>query len=48
MGYKTFEKDNDIYFRYISKKKKTINSIYIKKKEPNNNPFSVLKNINFK
>jgi ATP-dependent RNA helicase SUPV3L1/SUV3 len=48
MGYKTFEKDNDIYFKYISGKKMLKNNIYIKKKQSNNNPFDILKNINFK
>ena len=44
MNYKTLEKDNDIYFRYSPKKqiKKTF-----KKTASLNNPFKVLKNLNF-
>ena len=42
MNYKIFEKDNDIYFRYIPIKK------IFKKVISNNSPFKVLKNINFK
>jgi ATP-dependent RNA helicase SUPV3L1/SUV3 len=44
MNYKTFEKDKDIYFKYSPQKKikkgfKKISSL--------NNPFKVLKNLNF-
>jgi ATP-dependent RNA helicase SUPV3L1/SUV3 len=42
MNYKILERDNDIYFRYIPIKK------VLKKITPNNSPFKVLKNINFK
>ena len=44
MNYKTYEKDNDIYFKYVPKNK---NKKYFKKTEPSNNPFKVLKNLNF-
>ena len=44
MSYKVFEKDNDVYFKYNPKKqfKKTFTKINSK-----NNPFKVLKNLNF-
>ena len=44
MNYNTLEKDNDIYFKYSPKKqiKKSF-----KKTAPLNNPFKVLKNLNF-
>ena len=44
MNYKTLEKDNDIYFKYSPKKQ--IKKAF-KKKAPLNNPFKVLKNLNF-
>ena len=44
MNYKTYEKDSDIYFKYAPKK---IIKKNFKKIEPSNNPFKVLKNINF-
>ena len=46
MSYNSFTKNNDIYFKYVTfknKKKDSLQNIY--KKE---NPFSILKNINFK
>jgi ATP-dependent RNA helicase SUPV3L1/SUV3 len=44
MHYKTYEKDNEIYLKYnpIKKIKKSF-----KKMSPSNNPFKILKNINF-
>ena len=46
MNYKTSEKNNEFYFKYkflIKQKiKKSINNI-----QKNDNPFNVLKNINF-
>ena len=44
MNYKIKEKDNEIYFKYMPKKitKKNIN-----KKITKENPFGILKNINF-
>ena len=44
MNYKTYEKENNIYFRY--KPRKMIKKVF-KKVEPSNNPFKVLKDINF-
>ena len=43
MNYKTFEKDNDIFFKYSPKKqiKKTF-----KKIDTSNSPFKILKNLN--
>ena len=46
MKYKTFEKNNDFYFRYSPIKQK-IKKI-IKKNDITDNPFNVLKKINFK
>ena len=46
MSYSSFTKNNDIYFKYVTfknKKKDSLQNIY--KKE---NPFNILKNINFK
>ena len=45
MNYKTFEKDNHIYFKYIPSKK-----IYKKetKKKDYDNPFNVLSQLNLK
>ena len=44
MNYKTLDKDKDIYFIYNPQKK--IKNTF-KKKTPINNPFKVLKNLNF-
>ena len=44
MNYKTYEKDNDLYFKYNPKKK--IKKTF-KKIDTSNSPFKVLKNINF-
>ena len=44
MNYKTYEKDNDLYFKYNPKKKIKKN---FKKIDTSNSPFKVLKNINF-
>ncbi|MDA9071345.1 helicase-related protein [Candidatus Pelagibacter sp.] len=43
MNYKTYEKENDIYFKYNPKKK--IKKIY-RKIDSSNSPFKVLKNLN--
>jgi len=49
MDYKTFTKDNDLYFRYLPNKKIKKQFISKKSKKINNdNPFNVLKKINFK
>ena len=45
MDYKTYEKNNDIYFQYSPKKEK-IKKIF-KKINTADSPFKVLKNINF-
>ena len=45
MNYKTFEKDKDVYFRYNPQKK--IKKTF-KKTASLNNPFKILKNLNFK
>jgi len=44
MNYKTFEKNKDIYFKY-SPQKQTKHTF--KKITPSNNPFKVLKDLNF-
>ena len=44
MNYKTIEKNNDIYFKYNPKKQ--IKKIF-KRVNSSNNPFKVLKNLNF-
>ena len=44
MNYKTFEKNNENYFKYAPIKK---SRKFVQTKERKNNPFSVLKNINF-
>ena len=46
MNYKSYEKDKKLYFKYFPKKNKTLNENkqFINK----NNPFNVLKEINFK
>jgi len=46
MSYKTYEKENEFYFKYFPTKRSV--KTFIKKKEPNNNPFGVLKSISFK
>ena len=46
MNYKTFEENNEFYFKYVPTKQK-IKKI-IKKEQETDNPFNVLKNINFK
>ena len=46
MGYKVKEKDNEYYFKYTLLKNKI--KKYTSKKEMNDNPFSILKNISFK
>ena len=45
MNYKTVKKDNEYYFKY-SPNKKRIKKIFENKKT--DNPFNILKNINFK
>ena len=45
MGYKTSEKNNEYYFKYKPNKK--MNKNFNKKSQAINNPFEVLKNINF-
>ena len=45
MGYKTSEKNNEYYFKYKPNKK--MNKNFNKKIQAINNPFEVLKNINF-
>ena len=42
MNYKTYERNNDIYFKYTPKKIKKP----FKKNNPSNNPFKILKNLN--
>ena len=44
MNYKVYEKDKDVYFKYTPKDKIKRN---LKKKEPLNNPFKILKNLSF-
>jgi len=46
MNYKTFEKNNENYFKYIQTKPKV--KKFINKNPKDDSPFSVLKNINFK
>ena len=46
MNYKTYKKNNDLYFKYTPKKQKI--KKFIEKKAIKDNPFKVLKNINFK
>jgi len=46
MNYKTFEENNEFYFKYVPTKQKIKKTI--KKEQENDNPFNVLKNINFK
>ena len=46
MNYKSYEKDKKLYFKYFPKKNKTLNEN--KQFTNKNNPFNVLKEINFK
>ena len=46
MNYKTFEKNNENYFKYI--KEKPRGKKFINKNYNNDNPFNVLKNLSFK
>jgi len=46
MDYKTFEKNNEFYFKYMPVKQKT--KKFINKNLIKNNPFNILKKINFK
>ena len=46
MNYKTYKKNDDLYFKYSPKKHKI--KKFIEKKTIKDNPFKVLKNINFK
>ena len=49
MNYKTFTKDNDLYFKYLPNKKIKKQFISRKNNKINNeNPFKVLSEINFK
>ena len=45
MNYKTYEKDKEIYFKYSPNKNKF--KKFIKNNQLNDNPFKILKNINF-
>ena len=45
MGYKTFDKNNEIFFKYLPKRGKNANVPSRKNKD---NPFSILSEINFK
>ena len=45
MNYKIYEKDKETYFKYSPNKSKS--KKFIKNNQPNDNPFKVLKNINF-
>jgi len=45
MNYKIYEKDKETYFKYSPNKSKS--KKFIKNSQPNDNPFKVLKNINF-
>ena len=44
MNYNVFEKDNDVFFKYVPKKRKKKN---FSKKSKKESPFGVLKNLNF-
>ena len=46
MSYKTIKKNDNFYFKYLPDKKKV--KRFIGKTKINDNPFNVLKNINFK
>ena len=45
MNYKIYEKDKETYFKYLPNKNKS--KKFIKNNQLNDNPFKVLKNINF-
>ena len=45
MNYKTFEKNEDTFFKYLPKKVKNVS---IPTKKNRDNPFDILKQINFK
>ena len=45
MDYKTYEKNNEIYFQYNPKKEKI--KKFIKEIKKGDSPFKILKNINF-
>ena len=46
MGYKTYQKEKDVYFKYILNKKKFI--IKTKQIDKINNPFGILSQLNLK
>ena len=46
MNYKTFEENNEFYFKYAPIKGKI--KKFINKSQETDNPFNILKNINFK
>ena len=46
MNYKTFEKDNEFYFKYMPIKQKIKKRI--NQNQARDNPFNILKKINFK
>ena len=46
MNYKTFEKNKEFYFKYNPNKRK--DKKIFNNKKPKDNPFGILKNINFK
>jgi len=46
MNYKTYKKNNDLYFKYFPNKQRI--KKFIKKNNVKDNPFKILKNINFK
>ena len=46
MNYKTFEENNEFYFKYAPTKQKI--KKFINKNQETDNPFNILKNINFK
>ena len=45
MGYKTFYKNEEVYFKYLPKKTKNLKSHY---KNNNDNPFGILNQLNLK
>ena len=45
MNYKTYEKNNEIHFKYFPNKNKF--KKFSKRDQSNDNPFKILKNINF-
>ena len=44
MNYKSYEKNNEMYFKYVPKK----NNFKNKNKSLKDNPFNILNQINFK